>query len=403
MPSVADLTEFIQKKVHDLPPMPLVVQKLVRTLNDDKSSADDVMKVLSADQALASKVLKLVNSSFYGMSGEISTTSQAVVILGFAAIRNLAVGLSVAKFMALTDDNNGMRSFWDHSIATAAAGKIIARRTGLVDPEEAFIASLLHDIGQLVLDLALPDEYAEIKAQGLHNLVTNEQQAFGVGHARVGQMLLKHWKLPKNLTDAVRFHHTAKIFCGDADPLVSTVALADTLANVQGETYGRAISDTELFELISAANFDVATTAEVLQEIQGYSAEVRVFLEIASETAIESTEPKPVAGLRAVVISTNQSRVHWIRSILEYYNVEVVPMKTFFTNPSLDNEIDCVILDPASIAPDQLAKMQTRLAQTEVPLLLFGEDDDSRVATAIGRRVPSLPSTFSPADLNLDQ
>lgn len=97
MPSVADLTEFIQKKVHDLPPMPLVVQKLVRTLNDDKSSADDVMKVLSADQALASKVLKLVNSSFYGMSGEISTTSQAVVILGFAAIRNLAVGLSVDR------------------------------------------------------------------------------------------------------------------------------------------------------------------------------------------------------------------------------------------------------------------------------------------------------------------
>ena len=139
--------------------MPLVVRKLLSVMDDDRSSADDISAVLASDQALAAKVLKLVNSSFYGMSGQVSTISRAVVILGVSAVRNLALGLSIAGIMGKGRQSSLWSRFWDHSLAAATAAEHLARETGYPDPEEAFVAGLLHDVGHLVFMLAAPGDF----------------------------------------------------------------------------------------------------------------------------------------------------------------------------------------------------------------------------------------------------
>ncbi len=398
MTTTAELTEVVEKKIKDLPPLPMVVQKLVRTLDDDNSSADDVMKVLTADQALASKVLKLVNSSFYGMSGEVATPSRAVVILGFAAIRNLAVGLSVAKFMSVSGDDDHMQRFWDQSVTTAAACQMLAKQTGYEDPEEAFIAGLLHNIGHMVLNIAVPKEYEQVLADGPHHILANEKTHIGLGHAKAGQMLLKHWKLPRSLSSAVRFHHNAKVYTGKEDPLVSLVALADAFACVYGAVYERTMNDDDLLALVKVTGFDLETVGAMLEELGTRIEETRVFLQIATDEEVEKAEHADPGGAGVVMICTDAARMSWSRQIFDHYGVTPVSAKAFLSNPDVDNEIDFVILDPSSVSAEQLGKMKPRLTETSATLLLLGGDPDGVVAGILGTDVAAIPLAFTKAD-----
>lgn len=400
MTTTAEFTEIVEKKIKDLPPLPLVVQKLVRTLDDDNSSADDVMKVLTADQALASKVLKLVNSSFYGMSGEVSTPSRAVVILGFAAIRNLAVGLSVAKFMSVSGSDDHMQRFWDQSVTTAAACQMLAKRTGYDDPEEAFIAGLLHNIGHMVLNIAVPQEYLQVLADGPENILANEKKHIGLGHAKAGQMLLKHWKLPRSLSSAVRFHHNAKVYTGPEDPLVSLVALADAFACVYGAVYERTMNDDDLLALVEVTGFEVETVGEMLAELGTRVEETRVFLQIATDEEVEIAEHADPGGAGVVMICTDATRMSWARQIFDHYGVTAVSTKGFFSNPDLDHETDFVVLDASSVSAEQLQKMKPRLTDTTVPVFLLGGDPDGTVSRILGKTLPTIPLTFTKADFS---
>jgi len=394
MTKTVDITDVVKKRVRDLPPLPMVVHKLVATLGDERSCADDVMRVLSSDQALAGKVLKLVNSSFYGMSGQISTPSRAVVILGFAAIRNLAVGLNVAKFMSDVGADERTALYWDHSITAAAACRELAQRTGYPDPEEAFIAGLLHDIGQMVLEIVAPEAFTAVMAGPPEGMLAREDALIGIGHARAGQILLKHWRLPKPLCDAVRFHHAPPIFTRGDERLVSLVALADVFANVHGQVFERSITGDELVALVAAAGFDVAETRATLVAMDDHIAETREFLEIATDRAFASLPRTSVAGLRAAVICTDRVCMTWTDELLEHFGVIRVPMKEYFAG----SEVDLVILDPCGITDEQLARMAPRLSAPELDLVLF-DGDDGRVARALGRAVPAIPLAFSRGDL----
>lgn len=401
MTSTAELTELVQTKIKDLPPLPLVVQKLVQTLDDDKSSAEDVMKVLSSDQALASKVLKLVNSSFYGLSGEISTPSRAVVILGFAAIRNLAVGLSVAKFMSLGGNSERLSRFWDHSITVAAACQVLAKQTGYPDAEEAFIAGLLHDIGQVVLGIALPQEYRKLLDGDPRELLAAEESTIGIGHAKAGQMLLKHWRLPRNLTSAIRYHHNAKIFCGDKDPLVSLVALADSIANVHGVDHERPLPPAEFTALLQVTGFPVEATGELLATLTTRVEETRVFLQIATDEVVPAASLDVALPGTVSVISTNPAHMAWTTEVLSFFGVGQMAMKDFFAGSATDDEPAGIILDLASVSAEQLQKMQPRLAATPAIVFALGGDPSGQAPRVLGRELRDLPLAFSRGDLSL--
>ncbi len=398
MSFTAEKTDLILKKIKELPPMPLVVQKLIKVMSDDRSNADDVMQVLMADQALAGKILKLVNSSYYGLSGKVSTISRAIVILGHSAIHNMATGLGVTRLMAANDQDNFNQRFWDHSITCATACAVIAQKINYPDPEEAFIAGLLHDLGHLVQKSALPDEFAAAMAQKPLNMIETERELMGMPHTKAGQKLLKHWNLPNELGNAVRFHHTARVFTGSNDPLISIVALADTLACVHGEVYERPIAEEDFLGLVKAVGIDVADICSIMEEIDRTISERRTFLEIPVIIS-EETEALKKISLKVALICSHPVKATWTREVLQYFGYQIVPMKDFQANAGSEDDVDLVILDSGSLSREQLQMIKPVLLQTKGRVNLLAGDKGSSVFRTLGVKYPILPLTFSRFDL----
>ncbi len=388
-------SELILKKIKELPPLPVVVNKLIRIMDNDRSSAEDVKEVLSSDQAMASKVLKLVNSSFYGLSGEVSTVSRAVVILGFAAIRNLATGLGVAGAVAKVGNGGPRQEFWEHAIAVASGCEVLARQTGYPDPEEAFIAGLLHDIGHLILAKALPAEFAACRALGPQDMLDNELKMLGMGHTKAGQTLLKHWKLPGRLQNAVRFHHNLKVATGGDEPLAALVALADVLACVQGSTYERSPHQDEFLALVRATDLDTRETADLLRALDAKVQDTRRFLQIAADEDLGCEGHTSFRPLKAVMICTDPAKAAWTTGALEYFGHGMIPMGDFFAG----NPVDVVILDPASITGEQMLKIKPVILNHRERTAVFGCGDQPVSVPGLGLVLPSLPLAFSQADL----
>lgn len=203
------------ENISSIPTLPTVIERLTRLLQNPKTSAEEVGKAITTDQALASKVLKLVNSAFYGFPGRISTITHAIVILGFSTVKNVVLTASI--FDAFRKGGKGMEEFnleefWMHSIACGAASLSIAKQIGSKEKEECFIAGLIHDIGKLIMCQYLPDEFSMALQFTRENnilLYESERKLFDSTHVEVGGFLTERWNLPANLQNAVKYHHNA--------------------------------------------------------------------------------------------------------------------------------------------------------------------------------------------------
>ncbi|NHZ45800.1 HDOD domain-containing protein [Nitratidesulfovibrio liaohensis] len=191
--------------VKDLPTLPTALQEVSRLLELPNTTTDQVAKVISVDQVLAAKVLKMVNSPIYGFPGRIGTVKHALVLLGFNVIRGLIISTSVYD-----DMNRAMRGLWDHSVGCSLACGELARALGMKDPEEYAVAGLLHDLGKVVSALQLPEAKARVDAvvqeQDLP-YIDAETQVLGFGHDRINAWLAEHWNLPPAIREGMAFHH----------------------------------------------------------------------------------------------------------------------------------------------------------------------------------------------------
>ncbi|HZO87210.1 MAG TPA: HDOD domain-containing protein [Chthonomonadaceae bacterium] len=207
--------QTLEKKLADLPPLPLVVTRIMETVNSPDTSAADLNRLIAMDQGLSSKVLRIVNSAYYGFPKRISTITHAVVILGFNTVRNLVLGVSAFGLLAQKSIPYGLNrtKFWEHSVATAVAGSILAKKrlTKMrTAPEEAFIGGLLHDIGTLFLDSYFPVQYAVAMAFAARETKTSweaENMVLGIDHVTVGRRIAEHWNFPPHLTAMIAGHH----------------------------------------------------------------------------------------------------------------------------------------------------------------------------------------------------
>lgn len=204
-----DFKTLVQKEV-ELISFPDIYFKIVEAINSPKSSADYIAQVVSKDPSLSAKLLRLVNSPFYGLSQKIETISRAVAIVGADELSTLALGISaMSVFKDIPEKLVDVRSFWLHSISVGVFAKLIAQRSGL-EPEKYFVAGLLHDIGRLVLFRRLPRLATESLIYSYSNLVPlvdAEREVIGFDHALVGASLIQAWNLPKSLGEAIKLHH----------------------------------------------------------------------------------------------------------------------------------------------------------------------------------------------------
>lgn len=232
--------ERIVERVQSVPPLPAAAQKLCRLSQNLNTGIGEMAQIISEDASLTAKILRIANSAFYGLSHRISTVSQAIVIIGFHGVRDLA--LSAAVFSSFK--NKGERvaiiaeEFWRHSLATAIAARMIAQRLRPKNTEEVFTAGLLHDIGKLIFLEHFADEYSEILSrsaaspQYLHVL---EMEAFGVDHAFVGGKLCQHWRIPEILSSSIAGHHSYGTLSGkiaDEVQMLHMVQAGNNLAKI---------------------------------------------------------------------------------------------------------------------------------------------------------------------------
>lgn len=194
--------------VKDLPTLPTVLDEVTKLVQDPNSSTEQVAAVISRDQVLSAKVLKMVNSPIYGFPRRIGTIQHALVLLGFNVIRGLIISTSVFDVMA-----KSMFGLWEHSLGCALGCSSVAKMAGFKDPEEYSVAGLLHDLGKVVAAVQLPEMKKEIEDMVQEKdmlYIDAENEVLGFGHDRINAWLADYWNLPKKIREGLAWHHRLK-------------------------------------------------------------------------------------------------------------------------------------------------------------------------------------------------
>jgi putative nucleotidyltransferase with HDIG domain len=207
--------------VEKLPVLSEIVNRGLSMLRDDNCSIRDITELIGKDQSISAKVIKLANSAFYGFPRQISTLSEAIVIVGFNSLKTLLITASVSEILKKRIDGYMLSEgyLWKHSYAVAYTSSILAKVSGLYDSDKAFTAGVLHDIGKLILDTYLKGQYKRLiilSKQENMDFTQAEKKFLGFHHGDVGGIILEKWNFPPTVANAVRHHH--KPLCNGDKP-----------------------------------------------------------------------------------------------------------------------------------------------------------------------------------------
>lgn len=278
----------IRSYVDKMPSLPTTVTKILEICNDPKASPADLNRVISLDPVLMGKVMKLINSAYYGVSQHITSLVRAIIMLGINTVKNLA--LSTAVFDNLANASNfralNMEGFWRHSLCVGVTAKLIARKRK-VDPkmlEEYFMAGLLHDLGKIPLNNRLSEQYVHAMANSDRehvSLYLAERREIGADHADVGRFIMANWQLGEEIVDSVAYHHSADGYQGDKKDIVYTIALSNFFANsleigFAGDRYPERPKD----KIFSYLNLSMEWLEEIEDAVKAEIQKAQVFLRI---------------------------------------------------------------------------------------------------------------------------
>ena len=274
-----DAAALIVRHVRDLPAMPAVVAEVIASLSSEDVDAFALADRIALDQALTAKVLRLANSSFYGLPSRVTSVRQALSILGLRSVRTVVTACAITGRFTRSSGGLDFDAFWRHSVAAALGARLLALECG-ANQELAFTAALLHDVGKLVMATALPEKNEQMLAYRREHEcdgVEAERAVFGIDHAAIGRELAASWRFPEIIVDSVGQHHDVD---APSTPLVttivhvaSTVAHALDLAGVEDEMVSAlsspgwrrlALSEAQTDGLFAQVEATFADTCEIL-------------------------------------------------------------------------------------------------------------------------------------------
>jgi putative nucleotidyltransferase with HDIG domain len=225
------------REISHIATLPEITLKIVSIVEDPNSTAQDLHAVISKDPALCTRILKVVNSAFYGLPGQIGSINRAIVLLGLNAVKNIAIAASLSKMFKggqLTPTFSA-KDLWTHSLSVGTATKLIAEamKMGLVD--EAFLTGLLHDVGLMVEMQWDRNKLSEVldktsKAPAGTSSIAFEEAVYGANHQDFGAALSEKWKFPRSFTNVIGHHHNPMALPADQRTLPCMVFIADRLA-----------------------------------------------------------------------------------------------------------------------------------------------------------------------------
>jgi putative nucleotidyltransferase with HDIG domain len=245
-------------RVNEVSTIPAVALKIMEVINDAKISAADLKEIVEHDPSLTARVLRTVNSAYFSLRNPIGSLQHAISMLGFNAIRNLAVTASVCEVFKResTAENYSRIDLWRHMLSVALSARMIARRIGHAQFEDAYLAGLLHDIGVVLLDEHAHREFCAVLKTVTpdRELQWCERSVLGFDHAEFGAAIAHLWRLPEVVAERIRYHHVPQNARKDDRVMVSTVALADFLCARKGAgavrvTYTRKLESHILADL----------------------------------------------------------------------------------------------------------------------------------------------------------
>ncbi len=221
--------------IGDLATLPEVTIKIIEIVEDPKSTARDLHEVIKNDPALSVKVLKVVNSAFYGLPGQVASVDRAIILLGLSAVKNIAIAASIARLFkgSRISEHFSASDLWRHSVAVAVVARTLARlapHPAMAD--EIFVAGLIHDLGTLIERQAYPDQFSEVIDTCLENgsnFLACEREIIGADHQAFGVALTTKWKFPRHLRAAVGFHHNPESLSPELRNMAGLIQIADVM------------------------------------------------------------------------------------------------------------------------------------------------------------------------------
>lgn len=270
------IVEEAIRSISHIATLPEITLRIIELVEDPSSTAQDLHTIISNDLALCSRILKVVNSAFYGLPRQIGSINRAIVLLGLNAVKNIAIAASLTKLFRGGELCPGFsaRDLWIHSIATATASKLICDELKLGLPDEAFLAGLIHDIGIMVEMQARRDDLIgvfgrlSVDADGAPqaDMRETERQVIGADHTMFGSALCESWKFPKSFTYVTRHHHTPLELPSGSRTLAAVVYVADRIAARAGYPFRLDLRSLDIDPAVLAELNMSAEQAEKVRE-----------------------------------------------------------------------------------------------------------------------------------------
>ncbi|MHC4219772.1 MAG: HDOD domain-containing protein [Planctomycetota bacterium] len=255
--------------------LPEITLKIIELVEDPSSTAQDLHKVISNDPALCSRILKVVNSAFYGLPRQIGSINRAIVLLGLNAVKNIAIAASLTKLFRGGElcSRFSAKDLWVHSIATAACAKLICDEMKLGVSDEAFLAGLIHDIGIMVEVQAMRHELLQVFEEMTFDgdgaptcdMQEFERRILGADHQSFGSGLCDAWKFPKSFTYVTHHHHDPTQLPAANRMLTAIVYVADRLASEAGFGFR---ADLQSLDCDAGILADLNLTEEHLESVK---------------------------------------------------------------------------------------------------------------------------------------
>jgi len=268
------LVKRLFARIGEVSSLPAVAIRIIEVANASSTAALDLLEAVQFDAALAMRIMRTVNSSYYSLQNKVADLKLAITLLGFKEIRNLAMTAYVAQLFKKGAGHGKYtrEGLWNHLIGVGAVARLIARTCGKVPPREAYLAGLLHDVGLILIDQYLHKPFCKVidSLTAETPICELEQEVLGFDHGELGEFVTSQWNLPEHLTKTIRYHHAPLEYDGPHREMVYVVSLADVFCHVKGVAAlgmaNRQMPPTEIFTGLGLDKPQVAAIWEQLDE-----------------------------------------------------------------------------------------------------------------------------------------